>query len=187
VAETNKTVYDEIQVPILQPNNNQDTYYYGTAYDDILAMRGYNLSTNGKYSLIFNPWKHDEGKKSDFGYTPIDEEVSMTYAINTTKKVLYMAFDNKTPVINIHNQNAEDFYYYYVYVSKDQNTWTQIESMQDLSGLDLSGTIYLKIVWNKESFTMPILKPFHIMEEGSIINYIKTVKAFTRQYRRAII
>ena len=183
VDETNKTVYDEIQVPILQPNNNQDTYWYGTAYDDILAMRGFNISTDGRYSLIYNPWRYSHWGNSDFGYVPITEEVSMTYAINTTKKVLYMAFDNKSPVVNIHNQGVEDFYYYYVYISKDLSNWTQIENMQDLSGLDLTGTIYLKIVWNPESFTMPVLKPFYLITAGNI----KTVKAFTRQYRRAII
>jgi len=140
-----------------------------------------------KYWAFVKDNGFSDANHSKFGYVPVAEEVSMTYAINTTKKVLYAVFDNKTPVVNIHNQGVEDFYYYYVYISKDLSNWTQIENMQDLSGLDLSGTIYLKIVWNPESFTVPILKPFYVIEEGSIINYIKTVKAFTRQFRRAII
>ena len=182
VDETNKTVFDEIEIPILQPSNKQDAYYGGIAYDNILAMRGYNISTVGNYSLIYNPWKVYFEKNADFGYSPINDEVYMIYKINVPSIITMLSIHNTAPVVNIRNQDIEDFYYYHVFVSKDKQNWTEVKNIQNISDLKLSGSVFIKLVWNPESFTMPVLKPIGVMTEQIEIPIISPTISPNPQY-----
>ena len=103
--------------------------------------------------------------QSKFGYVPVAEEISITYSINISDVITAISVDNTTTVVNINDQTSEDFYYYHVFVSKDKQNWTEVQNMQDISNLNLNGTVFIKLVWNPESFTMPVLKPIGIWTE----------------------
>ena len=125
--------------------------------------------------------------QSKFGYVPIFEDIYLIYKITVGKPIHTAFFKNYDTVINVNTSNPIKIYYYYVYVSTDMTNWTLIEDGQDLQSLNLVNDIYIKIVWNPESFTIPVLSDITFIEQTNYSYYgIKTVKQNANTVRRSI-